>query len=206
MKKRAFTLIELLIAISILAILLTLIVPAVMKARAQVHKAKCLNNLKQIMIALNLYATDHEGRYPNEITTRNAGGGMGFVIVVKDKEKNFRRLLEEDYIDNVKIFGCPATGIEASGGPGGISNCGYLYNVTTKQIESGGGWWGAARGAASNYPLLCDADGNHLPLSGHVGYVGGQVEWMTAGDSWPWGIPSPDGGEDNPPPFWSIQD
>lgn len=62
MKKRAFTLAELLVSIAILAILAALLLPALSRAKSEAHKAVCINNQRQIGIARQLYATDNEGR------------------------------------------------------------------------------------------------------------------------------------------------
>ncbi len=82
--RRAFTLIELLVVISIIAVLIALLLPAVQAAREAARRASCVNNLKQIGIALHNYHAALNAFPPgylslmDPVTFDNDGPGWGW--------------------------------------------------------------------------------------------------------------------------------
>src|SRR5438093_363400 len=69
-----FTLIELLVVIAIIAILAALLLPALSQARESARAAACASNLRQLSVAVHLYAGDFEERLPG-VWEGSVGGG-----------------------------------------------------------------------------------------------------------------------------------
>lgn len=66
MRRRAFTLVELLVVIAVIAILAALLLPALAGAKERARQTFCASNLRQIALAVMMFADDHEHTYPHQ--------------------------------------------------------------------------------------------------------------------------------------------
>jgi prepilin-type N-terminal cleavage/methylation domain-containing protein/prepilin-type processing-associated H-X9-DG protein len=117
-RRNAFTLIELLVVIAIIAVLMAVLMPALNRAREQGKRAACLNNVKQMALAWNLYADDYDDKIVNGNTSTGGHNKDGVCWVYWpgrdateiERIEGIKDGLLFDYCPNLKLYKCP-TGI-----------------------------------------------------------------------------------------------
>ena len=75
--RSAFTLVEMLVVIAIIAILASLLLPVLAKARAKALRVQCVADLKQVGVGFHVFLHDHDSKLPMEVST-NFGGTLEF--------------------------------------------------------------------------------------------------------------------------------
>ncbi|MFC1781854.1 type II secretion system protein [Planctomycetota bacterium] len=102
-RAKGFTLVELLVVISVIAILMAVLMPALSRAREAGKRAVCLSNLKQLQLAWDLYADDNGGKICG------AGGGdenrpgeVGWIERIWATDWNNDQLPEEEQIAGIQ--------------------------------------------------------------------------------------------------------
>jgi prepilin-type N-terminal cleavage/methylation domain-containing protein/prepilin-type processing-associated H-X9-DG protein len=104
-----FTLVEMLVVIAIIGILAALLLPAVSRGKMRAHQAACTSNLRQVGLAFQSFAHDHNDRYPSQVSIRD--GGIEELLMVENEcgrnaVRTFQALSNE--LANAKVLNCPA--------------------------------------------------------------------------------------------------
>tara|TARA_Y100001968_G_scaffold247663_1_gene232126 strand:+ start:1210 stop:2121 length:912 start_codon:yes stop_codon:yes gene_type:complete len=143
---RGFTLIELLVVIAIIAILAALLLPSLAKAKQTATGIACMNNNKQLMVAWNMFASDHEDRvcyasaYHAEPTINFAWAIGG--SPVNSRDSYITKGVIYRYVGNSDdVFRCPADiHLNKQQGKGNLGRADRSYSMSIFM----GGWSGWA--------------------------------------------------------------
>lgn len=116
-RPRAFTLVELLVVLAIIALLISILMPALRRARDSANATKCMNNQRQLMTSFLMFAQDHQNYLPGNDSDRGnpvwwkrdflAGPPEGPVraVTIKDIPRSGTMW---KYIKNTDVFRCPS--------------------------------------------------------------------------------------------------
>jgi prepilin-type N-terminal cleavage/methylation domain-containing protein len=131
MRKRAFTLVELLVVVAIIAILITLMSPLVMSAAKRGRELECLNNMKQIGLAFQGYVSTYT-KLPSAVWDDHyiswLNGKLGYNKESLEAGSLF------PYVKNAKLYKCPLD--EGPDDPSGSGTAETLFSYTMNKTFS----------------------------------------------------------------------
>lgn len=187
-----FTLVELLVVIGIIAVLISILLPTLSRAREQANRTACLANLRSLGQAMIMYANDHQDRLPNgnPKSTVNDYAAVNTVLIA----------LNDVYLKAPGVFHCAA---DEDPVPDRIVSGDYINEDSARiSYDFYSVWWAPENGPKlpriNHAPLAWDLSGgattpagdqNHGIKGGNVLFADGHADWQEAaewdGGNWP---------------------
>jgi len=180
-KRHGFTLIELLVVIAIIGVLAALLLPTLATARERARRTTCVNNLRQISMAYEMYAADFYEKFPYD----------EYALYGSDKP------VISHYISTPKTFWCPSSVSRNNASPETIdsgnwyNSYSFIFGLTTSNNAAWAVPFASDRGIyntkidLTSYPNLPnDTDvktGNHS-WGVNTLYIDGSVGWINLED------------------------
>ncbi len=210
-KAAGFTLIELLVVIAIIAILASMLLPVLTRAREVARRALCLNNLRQVYLGAYLYYDEHDLWFPTEPQTSVSSGNARsrddlsakhYLGSVANDSTGWFKFLTGKYMQREVVM-CPSMDVGLSvsifndyllgqtSNYGGMVDYGYRYNLKVVGTDAYGRLsdFTYQRGVldSSAYigkALFCDSGGSKCDAT-FVPYLRTRSDWYRSdGQSW----------------------
>jgi prepilin-type processing-associated H-X9-DG protein len=145
-----FTLLELLVVIAIMMILISILLPALSKARETVKMSVCSNNLKQIYLGFALYANDYNEWFPSyrlsytpEGVSHPAWGAL--LTSLGYTAGNLLKPKPYGYVDMSTIYFCPSDNkVDATSNYGRNAMTSYGLNASSEYVSFAGWGWNSS--------------------------------------------------------------